>query len=264
MSTVIRQFSDLHNEFQQFDIPETPNDKKTILVLAGDVDLAKKDSLIEFLKKASEMFQYVIYIFGNHEYYKASYTNARQKIKDQLSNNNISNVHLLENESIVIGDVAFIGATLWTNLDNSNPLTILMVNQDMNDFKHIRIGPPEEPYQRKLSPQETIAFFTKSKEFIFNECKKFKKQGLKVVVITHHGPSFMSVSEGFRGSPLNGAYMSNLDYDIIDAKPDVWFHGHVHQTFSYDIENTKVYTNPRGYYPSQLNPLFNPLFTIEL
>jgi len=260
----IREISDLHNEFDVFTIPPMDGDNETTLVLAGDIDLSKRSALITFLKVASEQFRDVVYIFGNHEYYKTSYVNAIKYVKKELELESIYNVHILQDSSIVIDNVAFIGATLWTSFDDGNPLTLLNAKSTMNDYKHIRSGVTDNPYFRNLTPTEIYASFLKSKDFIFAECKKMKMAGHKVVVITHHAPSFMSVTENFRGSPDNGLYCSNLDNNILDTQPDIWFHGHMHQTISYSIENTNVYTNPRGYHPSQLNPLFNPNFLIEI
>ena len=56
----------------------------------------------------------VIYILGNHEYYKGSYPKTLRKIVEHSQD---TNVHVPENRSVVIGDVTFHGATLWTDFD---------------------------------------------------------------------------------------------------------------------------------------------------
>ena len=57
----------------------------------------------------------------------------------------------------------------------------------------------------------------------------------------------MSVSPEYRSSSLNGAYCSDLDQMILDLKPDVWVHGHVHTSHDYQIDGTRVLCNPQGY-----------------
>lgn len=47
---------------------------------------------------------------------------------------------------------------------------------------------------------------------------------------------------------MNGAYASSLDF-FIDDHPQIvlWVHGHTHETFDYEIGNTRIFCNPRGY-----------------
>lgn len=264
MKTLIREMSDLHCEFYKFTVPSLPEDKETILILAGDIDLSHHQELIIFLTTLSTQFKHVLYVFGNHEYYKNSFINSVGKVKEKLLNNNINNVHVLDNETIIINDVAFVGGTLWTDFGKYNPISMFDAEQAMSDYKHIRTGLYDLPYQRKLHPNDVYTSHLKTKNFIFEECKKHKDNNLKVVVITHHSPSFMSVSEGFRGNPYNDLYHSDLDNLIIETKPDIWFHGHVHQSFNYFIEDTNIIVNPRGYHPMELNPLFKPLLRVEI
>jgi Icc-related predicted phosphoesterase len=72
-----------------------------------------------------------------------------------------------------------------------------------------------------------------------------------VVVITHHAPSFMSISEQYRGPGdyhMNGGYASDLSEFILDhPQIKAFVHGHVHSQHSYDIGDTRILCNPRGY-----------------
>ena len=103
-----------------------------------------------------------------------------------------------------------------------------------------------------------------AKEYIFPEIVKQKEDGKKVVVVTHHLPSFQSIPERFRGESLNGAYASELFEDIMETQPDIWCHGHTHGSSDYMIGNTRILCNPRGYHGHELNPDFNDSFTIDL
>jgi len=44
----------------------------------------------------------------------------------------------------------------------------------------------------------------------------------------------------------------------------LWVHGHMHESFDYEIYGTRVVCNPRGYEPEALNPDFRPDWIMEL
>lgn len=261
----VRFVSDLHNEFNVFHVPEMEDDLNTTLVLAGDVDVQSAlDRWPAFLKKCAEQFRDVVYVFGNHEYYGGSILTAKQKLLDCIEYD-VHNVHVLENKHIVIDDVCFIGATMWADFENGNPLVIHDARQFMNDYHRIRVGPKEEPWQRKLSPLETLAMHRQSRKYIFETIYEQKLLGRKVIVVTHHSPSWMGVAECFRSSALNGCYHSNLEEEVISSNPNLWIHGHTHVSLDYILGETRVLCNPRGYFGTRdQNPNFDPYKVIEL
>jgi hypothetical protein len=85
-----------------------------------------------------------------------------------------------------------------------------------------------------------------------------------VVVITHHLPSWQSVSPKYKGHPTNAAFASHLDHLVIKTK--VWMHGHTHSTQNYMIKDARVVCNPRGYMRSTgpENPEFDDNFVMEI
>ena len=82
-------------------------------------------------------------------------------------------------------------------------------------------------------------------------------------MITHHGPSIQSVSECDKDDVITSAYVSDHEAFIEMHKPNMWVHGHLHNSSDYVIGETRVLCNPRGY-PSALNPDYNPLKTFEI
>ena len=48
---------------------------------------------------------------------------------------------------------------------------------------------------------------------------------------------------------MSAAFVSDLSEVIWDHQPDVWIHGHVHDSFDYEVGSTRVVCNPRGYGP---------------
>ena len=176
----------------------------------------------------------------------------------------LENFDLLEKEAVVIDDVAFIGATLWTDMDKNDPLTMYYAKAKMRDYKHIRTGPVAIPWRQKLAPLDTMTDHRMAKEYIFPVIEFHKKEGRKVVVITPHLQSFMSITDELKGDNLNGAYASELGNEICDAKPDLWCHGHTHHSFDYMIGNTRIVCNPRGYVPDEPNKGFIDDLIIEI
>lgn len=269
----IRLLSDVHNEFSQLKLPVMDDESNQILVLAGDIGIATRSpTFVPFLDEMCERFAHVLYVLGNHEHYHGSIDRSMVKIKRAIKlEHTLPNLDILENRSVAIDDVTFIGATLWSSFNNGNPIAMWDAEQGMNDYKVIRTGPRGNEYARKYKPNDALSRFVQSKDYIFKTIKEEKEKGQKVVVITHMGPSFQSIHENFKTghyANLNGAYVSNLEYDIVDSQPDVWVHGHVHNSFDYMIDQTRVATNPRGYAkPGQIggeNIDFNPTFIIEV
>lgn len=255
--------SDLHLEFGDYTVPPLETDKETVLILAGDIGMAKKmDTYGPFIERCSEQFRQVIYIMGNHEYYKYRFPTAYVKIRDEL--NHYENVHILENQTILFQDWAFVCSTLWTDMNNSNPMSMLVCQDSLNDYRCIRTGPPKEDWKRKLTPRDTADAHLQSKKYVFEMVEFWKNEGFNICVVTHHLPSYQCIHEMYTGDPCNPAYASELYEDIVRTSPNIWIHGHTHSSNDFFIENTRVICNPRGYYPNDLNEDFNDLLLVQI
>ena len=254
----IRVFSDLHLEHfsasQIFDPKEGD-----VLILAGDILCAKHfktngyihQVYDRFLSDCSKNYDKVLYVFGNHEFYGYNYEGTKKKIKENLP----SNFHILDNDTIKIGDWNFIGFTLWTDFRGENALEMMEAECNMNDYKVIRIG----SNYRKLRTDDTLNFHKESKKYLLNQLQTLNDN---VFVISHHAPSYQSIPNEYKNH-ANGAYSSNLD-DLIVNHPQIkcWVHGHTHNVFDYNIGDCRVICNPGGY-PGQ-NTYYDPHFTIEI
>lgn len=243
---LIRAVSDLHLEFSygNMRLNELPTDKDTVLVLAGDIGLASKPhTYLDFFEQKANRFRDVIYVMGNHEHYKGSFSTSYGRAKDIL--HEFVNVHVMEKESIVIDDTVFICATMWTDMNNCNSLTMNLAAGCMNDYNQVRHGTTAEPWKVKLKPKDTVADHVNATHYIFKEIEKHKDK--KVVVVSHHLPSYQSIPKQFKGDDLNGAYASELFEEIYKASPDIWIHGHTHASMDYMLHNTRIVCNPRGY-----------------
>jgi len=262
--TKVKCVSDLHLETCEDGrgIPDLGEGE--VLILGGDILCArhfKTDGPLhkvynDFLEKCVENFDEVLYLAGNHEAYGYNYEGTWDVLAEHLP----KEIHILENDYVKIKDWVFLGATLWTDFRNENALEMMEASQCLNDYKVIRIG----SNYRKLNPDDTLKFHKKSKLFLQQKLEEFHDQ--KIWILTHHGPSYQSVHPKYRSAGIaNGAYVSDLD-DLILNNPQIKYfsHGHTHESMNYFIGDCQVICNPRGYFPSQMNPDFDPNFEIEI
>jgi len=135
----------------------------------------------------------------------------------------------------------------------------------MNDYRQIWIGPTSEPYKRQLRPNDIALDHENAKVFIQSEIIKHKQLNNKVIVMTHHAPSYLSkLSYIPSGDALLPCYCSSMENFILDNNPDIWIHGHIHESKDYKVGDTRVVANPYGYYPADLNEEFEPNWLLEL
>lgn len=260
--------SDIHLEFGPLNINNDADAE--VLVLAGDICVASRfnDGYIDFFKKSSELFSDVIYIMGNHEHYNGDFALSETVLREQLSK--YKNIHFLENQTVKLGDVTFIGGTMWTNMNHSDALTMMQAKGQMNDFRHVKnsakrvtkrvpkrqLGEDScyfsDGYSFKsetatFSPEDSVDEFDRFFEYL-NNVVADKHDG-KFFVCTHHAPSYLSVASMHAHDKLmNGAFASSLEDWILDH-PEIkfWVHGHMHNESDYTIGDTRIVCNPRGY-----------------
>lgn len=182
----------------------------------------------------------VIYVLGNHEYYKGTYPKTLKKIVEEATD---THVHVLENNSVVIGDVTFHGATLWTDFDllGNGPANGMFCQERMNDYKMIR----RDPTYFKLRSVDTYVIHKASMKWLQASLEDSTTK--KNIVVTHHAPSIQSLPLEHREEVLSSAYASNLESFILQHQPDFWIHGHIHVPARYQVGTTTVLCNPHGY-----------------
>jgi Icc-related predicted phosphoesterase len=254
---IVSVVSDLHLEFGYQELPGGD-----VLILAGDIceyrtlknDFHKTKVLdrvpgafkaYDFFYSECAKYKKVFYVMGNHEHYHHRFDKTYNDLKALLP----ENVTLLENEMFEYEGVLFLGATLWSDMNKNDPITIYTMKDYMNDYKVVQNFYPAKNLYHKLTPEHTIAVHRKTKEYfkVILELNRDKP----VVVITHMAPSFQSVNEKYaHESTSNGAYASDLSEFILDHENiKVWVHGHMHDPVDYKIGETRVIANPRGYIP---------------
>ncbi len=239
-----------------------PRPEADLLVLAGDVHSGSLG--VDWV--ARNFAIPAVLIGGNHESYghELFRTIASNRQKANASNGRIrfleKNVETLKLES---GEkVRFLGAILWTDfaLYGTPSRSMTAALEQIEDYRLIQI---ERGYElRPLAPADTVRLHRAAVNFL--ETELGKPFDGPTVVVTHHAPSPRSIAARFRESPLNPAFVSNLEPVIAAHQPALWIHGHMHDSFDYRIGKTRVVCNPRGYFPNELNPSFDPNFVVTL
>lgn len=266
----IRLYSDLHNEFSLFNVPVMENEHEQVLILAGDIGVAKgvdfEPTIINFLEEMSSRFKQVVYVLGNHEFYGSVMHKVYNKLYE--ATDHMWNVVILDESILELEDVIFVGGTLWTSLKDGDPLIMMEAKRGMNDYWIIKCL--HNGNYMRLIPEITITKHYKTRDYIFHTASEHRDK--KIVVVGHHAPSYRSVANHFKGShfdmTMNYNYFSDLDEQIMDNENIVlWCHGHTHNSFDYEIGKTRVLCNPRGYISkthNEGNKNFNKELVIEI
>jgi Icc-related predicted phosphoesterase len=240
-----------------------------VAVIAGDI-AGSCTASVEALTMAAPLREKpIVFVPGNHEHY-------HHIIQDDLAEGRTAaagtNVHLLAGDAVTIHGVRFIGATLWTDyrLFGSAKKSMVLAGQEMPDHAAIRIregdGPDAHisrfmPWHAAAMHRQDLAFLVEELSALFNG---------STAVITHHLPSARSIGVRFQGSALNAAFASDLEWLIDRTRPELWVHGHTHESCDYRLRGTRILCNPKGYGPSYVegrrvqNASFDPRLIVEI
>ena len=130
--------SDLHIETQKKNLPCTDAD---LSIFAGDIGPGIKG--VNFVgEHAFFTKKPVIYVAGNHEFYRYEMNEIRKNISAWSSDDlNFNQFHFLDNSSCVIEGVRIIGCTLWTNFElfgkDRRDECLQVAEKSLNDFLYI-------------------------------------------------------------------------------------------------------------------------------
>ena len=240
--------SDLHEEFAKWAPPEAVPDHD-VVVVAGDLITRMRRGPARLHEMGLDE-RPVVYVGGNHEFYGTSRDRELEKAREAALA--YPNIHILQDEEVVIQGTRFLGATLWSDYrlfgdDRQRETMGLAGNKigGMNDFQRIRMASKDygrfRPEDAVVEHARTVAWLRARLEVPFDG---------PTVVVTHHAPSARSLPADFAEDPLSTAYASNLD-DLVEASgASLWLHGHIHEARDYSIGDTRVMSNPRGYVES--------------
>lgn len=251
----IQYASDLHLEFpenRKFLKENLLKPAGDVLVLAGDIGyLAEYALYADFWDYVSANFRETIVTIGNHELY--TYFDLAD-ISDGLVMTIRSNVKVYYNAVVQIDNVDFIVSTLWSKIPM---VDAYITEKGVNDFYRIMYKGKRLSYN----------VFNEEHEYCFDFIRRSVSNtpdDRKIVVVTHHVPSFSLSSPDFAGSRINGAFTTELGNYIADSPIDVWIYGHSHRNIDKTIGNTKCVSNQLGYVHCRENTDFDCRKFIEI
>ena len=235
----VQYASDLHLEFGENsrwlkEHPLIPS--ADILVLAGDIGYLGDDNYIShpFWNRVSEDFNQVIVVPGNHELYKFFDIN---ELHNGWQLEIRHNVRVCYNSVIALNEETdLIASTLWAHIPPSEEY---LTERCVSDFKRIRNG------EFRLSAQR----FNEEHEVCRNFIEKAvsESNAERIVVATHHVPSFALMAEEFKDSSINGAFTVELAGMIAESRINCWIYGHSHRNIDKMIGSTRCVSNQLGY-----------------
>jgi Icc-related predicted phosphoesterase len=95
-----------------WDLPAAFNRPKyDVLVMAGNL-FPKAERGVAWLLEPTD--RQVVFVCGNHEFYGCDIDRTVEKARALAAG---TNVHILQNDTVQIGDVTFIGAAFWTDFN---------------------------------------------------------------------------------------------------------------------------------------------------
>lgn len=222
--------SDLHVEFHEQEgvqLPFKVAPHVDLVVLAGNVD-----GCLRGMEFARELKRPVIYVPGVLEHTGLEVEQTKMVMKFEAIN---SAVKVLQNESVVIGGVRFLGTTLWPNFGvppHPGRLTLAMW-----PYKDIRHKGQPIPHAALLWHHNcAVAWLAK------RLAQPFKGP---TVVVSHHAPHPKSAALQGPEDPLAQANQTRLS-DLMGS-PALWLHGGVSAACDYSIRGTRVIANPVGH-----------------
>lgn len=236
--TKIQYASDLHLEFAENSHYLKKNPIKPmgdILVLAGDIGYLGSDAFIAhpFWDWAADNYEQVIVCLGNHEFYRY-YDLA--SLADGTDVAIRPNVHYFYNKVVPVGDINMIVSTLWSHIDQQDAF---MTERCVSDFHRIIYKDEMLDWQHFNQEHDRCLQFIKH--------AVAASQAKKKIVVTHHVPSVQLMSPEFAGSPINGAFTTELAGYIKRSDINYWIYGHSHRNINRLIGNTQCVCNQLGY-----------------
>jgi predicted phosphodiesterase len=254
----VQYFSDVHLEFASNDskirrMLEKIEKNADICIVAGDLGYPFLPTYKQFLEGLSIIFEHVIIIHGNHEYYQfgkqkgKTMEEIREKTRDICKE--IANVHFLDNSYIDLpcsetGKMwRFIGTTLWSN--------IFLPRFTVNDKINID----------EFSVENNNSWHAKNNEFLE---ETINSSELDCIVITHHLPSFNIIDEEYSHGMYkmyNQCYASRCD-DLIKSPVKAWIYGHTHKPAKNNMNDIMCVCNPIGYPGENKKISFNEMIDL--
>jgi len=215
-----------------------------ILVLAGDIGNPYMDSWKELIKHCHVVFDVVLYVSGNHEYYHRRAERSMGEVDEYILNSFkvYGNVYYLNNQYMDVNlespkrTVRFIGTTLWTRISDTQKDAVM---NTLNDFRNI------------YSESGKLWSIDSLNAMCSRNCSYLSENTLNMydtVVISHHVPSPSLIPERYAcyGS-ISNAYSVEMKELYQKDNVKYWIFGHSHGNTFKLMDGCLFVSNCMGY-----------------
>lgn len=215
-----------------------------VLLLAGDICSAWKPRYASFLRWCSQRWRLVLVIAGNHEYFCEP--DAPRTIDDtdaeiRRITTMLGNVVFLQNgDSVAVGGVRIVGATLWSAVDPAIHEAVLTKGDYTQTYTATPYG------IRSTTPMDICALHALHKASLHSTLATYPHD--RMILMTHHMPSYSLQEEVYRGKPYSSCYASADDDLFYHANLSAVVCGHSHRALRARVPTgALVVMNARGY-----------------
>ncbi|MEO6624428.1 MAG: metallophosphoesterase [Burkholderiaceae bacterium] len=268
----IQLLSDLHLEAHPAFQPQ-PAPGADVLVLAGDIGsyqcgsrLTDTDFGLARFSPLSGWPTPVLYLPGNHEYDALDFDETHARLRETCERLGLI---WLEREIVQLGDVRFVGTTLWSDFDALGPAVddpkATVTQQLQARDKAYRAA---NYYLRTTgSTRDGELFLAEQVRTLALECQAWLEHALSTghagttVAVTHFAPSLRSADPRYGLTPGTAGFCNALDH-LLERVP-LWLHGHLHAPSDYLHRGCRVVANPLGYAGKKEQVAFLPTMVID-
>jgi predicted phosphodiesterase len=269
----IQLLSDLHLESHPH-FAAQPLAGADVLVLAGDIGSYQQDSALTRLavpdfglarfsprpvhEGGAGWPTPVIFVPGNHEYDGLEFDEAHQRLRQACERWGLI---WLEQESVVLQGVRFVGCTLWSDFDGLSSAAGTPANAAAGTAP----GALAEHLKARDKAFRAANFYLRKNHSLQAGApmlaEQVREQALKsqrwlrqalatgfdgpTVAVTHFAPSLLSADPRYGLTPGTAGFCNALD-DLLPAA-QLWLHGHLHCPQDYVSRGCRVVANPLGY-----------------
>jgi len=198
----------------------------------------------------------VIFVPGNHEYDALEFDQAHQRLRQACERWGLI---WLEQESVVLQGVRFVGCTLWSDFDALSSAAGTPANAAAAP------GALAEQLKARDKAFRAANFYLRKNHSLQGGApmlaEQVREQALKsqrwlrqalatgfdgpTVAVTHFAPSLLSADPRYGLTPGTAGFCNALD-DLLPAA-QLWLHGHLHCPRDYVSRGCRVVANPLGY-----------------
>lgn len=255
--------SDLHVDLNHWDweVLDPFSSTKT-LVVAGDISNDVWEAC-RWLREARTRFENLIWVAGNHDFYNLGFHQTRM-VNAQFEQEwpypscvpemvqhyrrwcKAHDIHFLHRNSVLIGNVRFIGATGWHDYQAGEPYS----SSQQIDAWYRLLHDTHIKWEKSVTePDHRYALEEGAKDHAYIQ-DALAAVTEPVVVITHHLPH-RRLSWQRPHDPswtmIHGSFVNTRMESVSSPHIRYWIHGHTHRRHMVDIDGMTYVCNARGY-----------------